>query len=78
MSRFALLLAATSLAAACGLSNAIAEPANATGRKAPMHPSTLTLRNGARPGQHRGHHHYAHDTLRQTTPIHGTMAGPRM
>ena len=77
MSRFVLLLAATSLAAACGLSNAIAGSVGATGQKAPMHPSTLTLRNGARPGQHRSHH-YAHHTLRRTTPIHGTMAGPRM
>ena len=46
--------------------------------KVPMHRSTLTLRSGAHGRPHGRHHNCVHDTFRQPTPIHGTMAGPRM
>jgi hypothetical protein len=82
MSRFALTLAAASFAAVLGLSAAAEAETGAAGRpaghKAPMHPSTLTLRSGAHAGRHSRHHNYAHQTFHQPTPVHGTMAGPRI
>ena len=82
MFRLALLVAAASFAAALGLSVAArAQTAGAetpAGAKVPMHPSTLTLRTGKPAPRHHRHHNYAHDTLHSRTPVHGTMAGPRM
>jgi hypothetical protein len=81
MSRFTLILAAASFAASALSVVAQAEIGAAgspVGHKVPMHPSTLTLRSGAQASRHSRHHNYAHDTFRQPTPIHGTMAGPRI
>ena len=79
MPRLALLFAAMSVAVFCNLPVASsAGTATPTGHKVPMHPQTLTLKTGARVSHHRRQHHYAHDTFRQTSPIHGTMAGPRI
>ncbi len=48
----------------------------AASHKVPMHPSALTVRPHAHAkGRHQN---YAHDASHQPTPIHGTMAGPRM
>lgn len=82
MSRSTLVLGAASLVAALGLS-VVAEAETGPAKrpaddKAPMHPSTLTLRSGAHVGGHGRHHNYAHDTFRQPAPIHGTVAGPRI
>ena len=49
---------------------------SAASRTVPMHPSALTL--GSQHHRGAGHHHYVRRTLHQPTPIHGTMAGPRM
>jgi hypothetical protein len=81
MSRFALILAAASFDAAIGLSVAAKAETGAgspAGRRAPMHPSPLTLKSGVHASRHSRHHNYAHDTFRQPTPVHGTMAGPRV
>ncbi|HZZ61878.1 MAG TPA: hypothetical protein VFE63_11985 [Roseiarcus sp.] len=82
MSRFALILGAACFVAAFGLSVAAEAETGPAGRpaghKAPMHPSTLTVRSGAHARPHGRHHNYAHDTFHQPTPIHGTMAGPRI
>jgi hypothetical protein len=82
MSRLPLLVAAVSLVAVLGPSIAArAETAGAArpaGAKVPMHPSTLTVRTGKRARPHHRYHDYAHDTFRSRTPIHGTVAGPRM
>ena len=72
---FALLLGLSIAADAASAQTGAAKPAD---HKVPMHPSTLTLRSGAHRERHHRHHNYAHDTFRQPTPIHGTMAGPRI
>ena len=72
---FALLLGLSIAAAPASAQTGAAKPA---GHKVPMHPSTLTLRSGAHGERHHRHHNYAHHTFRQPTPIHGTMAGPRI
>jgi hypothetical protein len=82
LSRFTLILAAASFVAASALSvGARAETGaggSPAGHRTPMHPSTLTLRSGAHASRHGRYHNYAHDTFRQPTPVHGTMAGPRL
>ena len=69
MGSFGLSLVANAETAAAG------KPA---GHKVPMHPSTLTVRSSEHPQRLRRSHHYARDTFNPPTPIHGTMAGPRM
>ncbi len=72
---FALLLGLSIAAAPASAQTAAANPA---GHKVPMNPNTLTLRSGAHGGRHNRHGNYARDTFRHPTPIHGTMAGPRI
>ncbi len=72
---FALLLGLLIAAAPATAQSGAARPAS---HKVPMHPSTLTLRSGAHGERRHRHHDYAHHTFRQPTPIHGTMAGPRI
>lgn len=83
MSRFIILAQLAAVGAALFIPTfAQAQTTPATGqesdasRKVPMHPSTLTLGSNQRRGA--GHHHYVRGTLHQPTPVHGTMAGPRM
>jgi len=84
MRRLTALLQAVALAGAlCSIGPADAQqatnPSTAVGKKVPMHPSTLTLRTGREWGQARPiHPHYSHARFHQSTPIHGTFAGPRM
>ena len=78
-----LRLAALTFAAALGLSAgayAQSDSGGPTGAKVPMHPSALTLKShtGPHAKAHHRRHNYVHDTLHQPTPVHGTMAGPRM
>jgi hypothetical protein len=78
--RLALIVATLALTAAVWPEVTAAQSPDAGARKVPMHPSTLTLRGHSRsrvPGNHRYHNH-VHNTFNQRTPIHGTMAGPRM
>ena len=49
---------------------------SAASRTVPMHPSALTLGSNHRHAA--GHHNHVRHTFNQPTPIHGTMAGPRM
>jgi len=80
MSRLVLALGAAPFAVVLGLAIAAhagtAEPSVA--HKVPMHPSALTLKPGPHGKRHARHHNYVHDTFHQPTPIHGTMAGPRI
>lgn len=82
MSRLGLVLGAASFIAVLVLSAAADAETGAVGKSAgktvPMHPSTLTLRSAAHGSRRTRHLNYAHDTFHQPTPIHGTMAGPRM
>ena len=82
MYRLALLFAAASFVSALGLATASDAQTGAAskpaGHKVPMHPSTLTLKSGGHGKPHGRHHGYSGHTFQPPTPIHGTMAGPRI
>ena len=83
MSRLALLFGAASFVAVLGLSAAADAETGAVGKPAGQEASHASEHAdpqiGARTESAASrHHNYAHDTFRQPTPIHGTMAGPRM
>ena len=86
MKNSAMRLVACGLMAAFWLSPAAAQtaatsnakPTSATGAKVPMHPSALTLHPHGRPESRRPTHRYTRHKFHQRTPVHGTMAGPRM
>ena len=75
---FVLIVFATALAVAAWSNVAGAQSSKAGAYRVPMHPSTLTLRSHGRANV-RGHHR-THNRAGNThrTPIHGTMAGPRI